>query len=77
MSETIKPCPFCGETDVLIGEGSTFRWRVARCGNCDAQTGDVRIPVIGKDYLEQWERVIKNLAMAEWNTRATQQESGK
>ena len=38
MSETIKPCPFCGGvTDVEIIEGSTYRWRVIRCKNCDVR----------------------------------------
>lgn len=75
MSE-IKPCPFCGGTDVLIDEGATFRWRVARCCGCGAGAGEVRVPSLGNSHAGLWKRVITDLAMAEWNKRATPQEGG-
>ena len=77
MSEAIKPCPFCGGTDVVIDEGTTHRWYVARCDRCGAQAGEARVPASCTRSLEQRERDIKASALAEWNARATpEQESG-
>ena len=36
------PCPFCGGTDIIVMDGSTFRWVVATCG-CGAACGEVRV----------------------------------
>lgn len=61
MSDPL-PCPFCGETDVSIREGSTFRWVVAECNHCGAMCGEVRVLPLATD--DAYER-----AMREWNTR--------
>ena len=37
--DTLKPCPFCGESNVSVIDGSTFRWRLAQCNCCGASTG--------------------------------------
>lgn len=39
---TLLPCPFCGGADIQVREGTTFRWRVAECGECGAQSGEAR-----------------------------------
>lgn len=66
----IKPCPFCGEKDVLVAEGSTFRWRLARCVMCGAQSGEVRIKTIGDGTKEEWEAKGYADAIEAWNDRA-------
>ena len=45
MSE-IKPCPFCGSTSISIQEGSTFRWMLACCNDCDAKSGEIRVDTL-------------------------------
>lgn len=67
----LKPCPFCGATDAEVVEGSTFRWRVAQCGTCGAQTGEVRVQTLGDGVPEEWERAAIRDAHIAWNTRAT------
>ncbi len=69
---TPLPCPFCGSQHVAVIEGDTFRWRLARCGNCGAQAGDVRIQTMGEGTKEAWERQAEQHAIAEWNRRAAQ-----
>lgn len=41
MSETLKPCPFCGETEgvTLCEHGNTPRWYFVHC-NCGATGSD-------------------------------------
>lgn len=58
-----KPCPFCGGTNIPLGEGSTFRWVVMECVDCGGRCGAVRRPPGGAasdDY---------ESAVAEWNRR--------
>ena len=43
----VKPCPFCGTADVTVQPGSTFRWWVAACSSCGAQSGEVRVQTMG------------------------------
>jgi Lar family restriction alleviation protein len=66
-----KPCPFCGCSSVSVVEGTSFRWRVARCNNCGAQAGEVRIQTFGEGTPEEREKDAKQDAFAEWNTRHT------
>ena len=65
----VMPCPWCGDTDVKVIQGSTFRWRVAQCQTCGAQTGDVRAKTSGEGNLIEWEATAKAAALEEWNTR--------
>ena len=51
------PCPFCGSTTIHVKDGSTFRWIVAYCCECDAQCGETRAS-LGHEA-----------AFGEWNTR--------
>ncbi len=39
MSEELKPCPFCGSTEIRYGYGPLFP--VVWCNKCDAQVQDV------------------------------------
>lgn len=66
----VRPCPFCGETDVDVYEGSTFRWRYAGCGMCGAQAGEIRCQTMGEGTKEEWEAAARIRAIEEWNQRA-------
>ncbi len=69
MSDVL-PCPFCGHIGVAVEQGSTFRWRVAICQECGAQSGEVRVQTIGDGNAEKWEANAIADAIKEWNTRA-------
>ena len=60
----LLPCPFCGGTDVSVEEGSTFRWAVAICNNCDAAAPEAR--AIHGD-----KKKTQEAALTEWNRRAS------
>lgn len=68
-----KPCPFCAARNVSVREGSTGRWVVAYCIDCEAQTGEVRRPVtFARDVTDDdWPA-----AMDEWNRRAEPEQEG-
>ena len=38
----LKPCPFCGGTNIQAYEGSTHRWGYLACGDCGGNRGDCR-----------------------------------
>lgn len=63
------PCPFCGESDVHMHEGSTFRWRIISCAQCGATGGEVRADTLEKDH-EKREADVYIKAVEEWNRRA-------
>ena len=66
----ILPCPFCGGDKVDVAEGTTFRWRQARCLECGASAGEVRIQTFGDDgNKEQWEEIAERDALMIWNQR--------
>lgn len=67
---TIKPCPFCGSTDIGAKVGSTFRWWFAYCGSCGAQAGEVRRQTLGEGTNEEWDAAARIAALMEWNMRA-------
>ena len=69
-NEELKPCPFCGYQTIHVLQGSTFRWRYARCGGCEACAGEVRIQTSGEGTQEEWEQEARIQAIKEWNTRA-------
>lgn len=60
------PCPFCGHVGVNVHEGSTYRWAVAECHNCEAKCGEARRSTAGA--IDETDR---EKAIAGWNTRAT------
>jgi Lar family restriction alleviation protein len=66
----VKPCPFCGGTEIQVVDGSTVRWRLAQCQGCGAQAGDVRIQTAGDGRHSDWEAKATRLALDEWNKRA-------
>ena len=68
--QEIKPCPFCGCKDVIVGEGTTFRWRVATCDACGASCGEVRHNTTAHDQ-EQAELESRERALRSWNERTT------
>ena len=38
----LKPCPFCGGTNIQAVEGSTHRWGYLACNDCGGNRGDCR-----------------------------------
>jgi Lar family restriction alleviation protein len=66
----LQPCPFCGNREVSVYEGSTFRWRYAACDSCGAQSGEVRVQTLGDGTKAQWEAAASKDAIDAWNTRA-------
>lgn len=70
-NEELKPCPFCGYALIHVLPGSTFRWRYAQCGRCEACAGEVRIQTSGDRTPDEWEQEARIQAIKEWNTRAT------
>lgn len=60
----VRPCPFCGCGKVFVEEGSTYRWVLLTCADCDASCGEVR-HVLGTPFAETAASLLK-----EWNTRA-------
>ncbi len=67
----LLPCPFCGHVGVIVGPGTTLRWRVAECESCGAHTGEVRCQTSGEPRdVEKWEAQAITDAHAEWNRRA-------
>ncbi len=70
MADLIKPCPFCGGTEITTYEGSSFRWRFAFCNTCGAQSGEVCVQTLGEGTPEEWEAAAISDALAEWNKRA-------
>lgn len=68
-NEEVKSCPFCGYSGVNVVEGSTFRWRVAQCNECEARAGEIRIQTTGPGTREEWEQEARIQAIKEWNTR--------
>jgi hypothetical protein len=69
MSTEIKPCPFCGHSELNHYQGSTFRWLVTECCHCGAQCGESRIDTLDMDRDAAIEDAIQR-AIIEWNTRA-------
>lgn len=65
------PCPFCGNREITVIEGSTFRWRRVECNYCGAQGPEARVQTTGEGTPIQWEKEGANDAIKEWNTRAT------
>ena len=69
ITQKIKPCPFCGEEDITVREGSTFRWVVAECNACGAMCGEVRMQTSGAGTRAEWLAASEEFAVAEWNKR--------
>ena len=69
MTESIKPCPFCGEININIVEGDTFRWRRVECRTCGVLGPEVRIQTLGAGTRDEWEQAGEVEAIKEWNTR--------
>jgi len=65
----VLPCPFCGDNQPTVFEGSTFRWRVAVCNNCGAYAPEARHDTLAED---QKQAGIESdaAAITAWNTRA-------
>ncbi len=70
VERLVRPCPFCGSTNIGVVEGSTFRWVFACCGSCGAQAGEVRVQTMGPGTPDEWAKQARTDAMAEWNRRA-------
>ena len=64
-----KPCPFCGTAGVEILEGSTFRWMLARCIECGATCGEVRVQTMGDGSPEELKARAERAAVEAWNMR--------
>jgi Lar family restriction alleviation protein len=64
----LLPCPFCGSTDIVVREGSTFRWRIAICNECDATCGEIRHNTLADDQSQAEINSTKD-AIELWNIR--------
>ncbi len=62
-----KPCPFCGNTEITVHEGSTFRWITARCEECGATGPEIRKNLGDGTPLAKQQAA----AIQEWNYRPT------
>ena len=60
----LKPCPFCACKNIDFKQGSTYRWSVAYCTDCGAQSGEVRVQTTGSGPQASQDDVAD-----EWNTR--------
>ena len=67
MSENIKPCPFCGETNGHDEMGDTYRWRRWRCDSCGACGPEERCQITGSGHGGEAE--ARQIALAAWNQR--------
>jgi len=65
-----KPCPFCGDSNVIVCQGETYRWRVAVCESCGAQAPDVRHGILEGQTREQAYADSNKRAIEAWNERA-------
>jgi len=70
MSKELKPlpCPFCGGVEGTDEQGDTYRWRRWACA-CGVKGPDVRCNISGSGHGGEAE--ARQLAIAEWNTRAS------
>ena len=66
-----RPCPFCGESSIMVVDGATFRWRHVECGACGAMGPEIRCQTMGEGTPDEWERKAEADAIAAWNERAT------
>ena len=65
MSQTIKPCPYCGCPDpnaerILNDRGCAYEW-VVRCRNCkeEGQRFCAETPATEGDAVEAWNRISR------------------
>lgn len=56
------PCPFCGSPHITTVMGSSYKYIVANCVDCGAQSGEVRAM---QGHEENRRRAIET-----WNKRA-------
>jgi len=57
VSATLKPCPFCGLSDLVMSDQSPSQWRAILCNECGARGPSVKLE----------DREIEN----DWNTRTS------
>ena len=61
-----KPCPFCGAESVVVVEGSTSRWAITECVECEAKGPPTR-----KEHIAcPISNLDKQEALDAWNERA-------
>lgn len=66
MTMPAKPCPFCGSHRGEIVHGTTYRWRVYRCSECDTRGPEIaRIDI----WTDEGIAACKAEAIAAWNER--------
>jgi Lar family restriction alleviation protein len=71
----IKPCPFCGSSEVEVVQGETFRWRLAQCHQCGAKGPEVAVQTtsdskcLRADTIEGWMLYAQKRALEDWNQR--------
>ncbi len=68
-----KPCPFCGSSEIIVQEGSTFRWMAAACFQCEAVGPEVHVQTLGPGNPADWKIAGKEAAIREWNARHEQE----
>lgn len=73
MTIEAKPCPFCGSSEIIVQEGSTFRWMAAVCTQCGAVGPEARVQTCGAGDPGDWKISGKTDAIREWNVRHEQE----
>tara|TARA_R110002020_G_scaffold441478_4_gene652282 strand:+ start:791 stop:1012 length:222 start_codon:yes stop_codon:yes gene_type:complete len=64
----LKPCPFCGSTELYVGPNTTTSYHVMCC-SCFGKGTSYTIPFDPTAQQVDWEKRCKILAIEAWNKR--------
>jgi len=67
----LKPCPFCGCSDLHAGHISSDRFAVL-CNVCGSHGPEFVFPDHDEEgkSLEEWEKILTDNAINDWNLRS-------
>lgn len=75
-NDTLKPCPFCGGTNIELSIKRTkypFWYTAMYCANCNCYGARTKVTVSGKEYVTRDDIVnsenTKQIAISTWNRR--------